>query len=275
MPESNKASFDRRDFLKSAASGAVLVAAPAVTASAAAVSPSPTPPQTLDITGMKEKIALATRMLVREGIIGSSGHLSMRIPGTDHVLLDPGNVSREILTADDVVTVNLDARQIGGKRRKPDETEIHCGIYRARSDVMAVAHTHPVHSVSFTVIRKPILPVHMHGAIFADGVPVFDFVGHVNTRELGDALARTLGSHRAALIKMHGAAIVGASIEEAFVAAIQLEENAQQQLIAEGTGTVVPMTPEDAARCVRESWRPFSIQKRWQYYVEKRTAANA
>jgi ribulose-5-phosphate 4-epimerase/fuculose-1-phosphate aldolase len=277
MPKPNQGSVDRRDFLKSAAVGAaVLVATPA--AATAASSQGLLPPASSqisshpDVTGMKEKIALATRMLVREGIIGSSGHLSMRVPGTNHVLVGPGNVSREILTADDIVTVDLDARQIEGKRRKPDETEIHCGIYRARPDVMAVAHTHPTYSVSFTITRKPILPVHMHGAIFADGVPVFDSVGHVNTRELGDGLARALGNRRAVLLKMHGAAIVGGSLEEAFVAAIQLEENAQQQLLAEATGKVEPMTPADVARCLQESWRPSSIRKRWQYYIDKQTA---
>jgi L-fuculose-phosphate aldolase len=112
----------------------------------------------------------------------------------------------------------------------------------------------------------------MHGAIFSEGVPVFDSVGHINTRELGDGLARALGNRRAVLIKMHGAAIVGPSLEEAFVAAFQLEENAQQQLLAEQAGAKVePMTPEDVARCMKQSWRPESIQKRWQYYVDKQS----
>ena len=141
---------------------------------------------------------------------------------------------------------------------------------------MSIVHTHPTYSVAFSITRKPILPVHMHGAIFAEGVPVFDSVGHVNTKELGDGLARALGNRRAVLLKMHGAAIVGGSLEEAFVAAIQLEENAQQQLLAEtsGAGKVEPMTPEDIARCIRQSWRPSSIQKRWQYYLDKNAVAS-
>ena len=99
---------------------------------------------------------------------------------------------------------------------------------------------------------------------------MFDSVGHINTRELGDGLARTLGNRRAVLIKMHGAAIVGHSLEEAFVASFQLEENAQQQLMAEQAGAKIePMTAEDVARCVKQSWSPFSIQKRWQYYVDE------
>lgn len=220
------------------------------------------------IEQLKAKVALATRMLASQGIIASSGHVSARVPGTNLIVIGPADVTRDILTEADIVTVDLDAKKIAGRKREPLETEIHAGIYRARPDVMAVVHSHPVHSVVFTITGKPILPVSVHGAIFADGVPTFDHVGHVNTRELGDGLGRALGSHRAVLIKMHGAAIVGSSVEEAFVAALQLEENAEKQLWAEQTGTVTPMTPADAERSIRQSFQASSIAKRWQYYKD-------
>jgi L-fuculose-phosphate aldolase len=227
------------------------------------------------VTELKARVALATRMLAAEGIIASSGHVSARIPGTDRVVIGPADVTRDILTADDVVTVDLNSKKVDGKRAQPLETEIHTGIYRARPDVMSVVHSHPVHSVVFSITKKPILPVSVHGAIFADGVPTYDHVGHVNARELGDGLARALGSHRAVLIKMHGAAIVGASLEEAFVASLQLEENAEKQLWAEATGKVEAMTAEEAARSVKQSFQPSSIQKRWRYYEDKARGATA
>jgi len=173
----------------------------------------------------------------------------------------------------DIVTVDINAKKLEGKGPQPLETEIHTGIYRARPDVMSVVHSHPLHSVVFTITGKPILPVSVHGAIFADGVPTFDNVGHVNTRELGDGLARALGTHRAVLIKMHGAAITGASLEEAFVASLQLEENAEKQLWAEATGKVQPMTMEEADRSVKQSFQASSIKKRWRYYEDKEKAA--
>ncbi len=186
-------SFDRRDFLKSAAGSA--------TALVAGVGLSDAPQSQLqgegategssaqaEIQAMKNKIAIATQMLASEGIVGSSGHVSIRI-GTDRILVGPSDVSRDVVTADDVVTVDLNSKQIEGKRHAPDETEIHTGIYRARPDVTSIVHTHPTYSVVFSITGQPILPVHMHGAIFADGVPVFDSVGHVNTKELGDGLA--------------------------------------------------------------------------------------
>jgi len=226
-----------------------------------------------DVETLKAKVAQATRMLTREGLLASSGHVSVRIPDSNLALIGPAGVSRAILQAADIITVDLDSKQVAGRTSPPKETEIHTGIYRARPDVNAVIHSHPLHSVVFSLTGKPILPVTVHGAIFGDGVPIFEHVGHLNTRELGDALGRTLGTRRALLLKMHGAVIVGPTLEEAFAASLQLEENAEKQLWAEATGKVEPMTPEEVERCVRQSFSSFSVAKRWRYYVAKERAA--
>jgi L-ribulose-5-phosphate 4-epimerase len=224
------------------------------------------------IAELKEKVALATRMLVMEGLLDASGHVSARIPGTNLVIISPGFVSRSIVRGSDMVTVDLDARQVDGANRAPKETEIHTAIYRARPDVMSVIHTHPVHSLAFSITGKPIVPVTVHGAIFGDGVPVMDYVGQVDSRELGDQLAQTLGNHHAVLLKMHGAAIAAPTLEEAFAWALHLEENAEKQLWAEMSGTVHAMSQADIERCIRQSMGWSSIVKRWEFYVEKARA---
>ena len=73
------------------------------------------------------------------------------------------------------------------------------------------------------------------------------------------------------VIRMHGAAIVGAYLEEAFTAALQLEENAQLQITASALDTVDQLTPAEVEQSNRESWTPNSIAKRWEYYREKET----
>ena len=70
---------------------------------------------------------------------------------------------------------------------------------------------------------------------------------------------------------MHGAAIVGSYLEEAFTAALQLEENAQLQITASALGPVDQLTPAEVEQSNRESWTPNSIAKRWEYYREKET----
>ena len=223
-------------------------------------------------TVLKEKVAQAVRMLAAEGFVGSSGHVSARVPGTDRVLINSRDASRETVQPQDIVTVNLDGKKIAGKDREPDEVFIHLSIYRARPDVMSVIHTHAVYSTAFTVAQKEILPVSVHGAIFADGVPEYKTAGKVTDRREGDDLASVLGPHRAALMRMHGAVIVGSYVEEAFCAAIQLEENAKMQITASALGPPSRMTPAEIEESIKESWTPSSIKKRWQYYQERDTS---
>jgi L-ribulose-5-phosphate 4-epimerase len=220
---------------------------------------------------LRIKVAQAVRMLAAEGLVASSGHVSARIPGTNLVLMNSRDASRETVQPEDIVTVDLDGKKVAGKDREPDEAWIHLSVYRARPDVMSVIHTHSLYATAFTIARKPMLPVCVHGAIFADGVPEYKEAGKVVNREQGDALAKVLGSHRAALIRMHGAAIVGAYLEEAFTAALQLEENAQLQITASALGPVDQLTPAEVEQSNRESWTPNSIAKRWEYYREKET----
>ena len=223
---------------------------------------------------LKVKVAQAVRMLAVEGILNYSGHVSARVPGTNRIVINSRDASREIVQAANIVTVDLDGNKVAGKEGEPDETWMHLSIYRARPDVMSVVHSHALYSTAFTIARKPLLPVTVRGAIFADGVPEYPEAGKIVNREQGDTLAEALGSHRAVLLRMHGAAVVGAYLEEAFAATIQFEENAQYQLTASMLGPVDQLTPQEVEESVRESWKPNSILKRWEYYRAKETRAN-
>ena len=229
--------------------------------------------QNPDVQLLKAKVAQATRMLVRAGLMESSGHVSMRIPGTNRVVLGDRDTSRAILQPEDLITVDLDAKKVDGKGVPPRETEIHTGVYRARPDVMSVIHTHPTHSAVFTITGKPIVPVTVHGAIFGKGVPVFQHVGHVNSRELGDGMARALGDKQAVLLKMHGAVVVAPTVERAFAYALHLEENAEKQLWAQATGTVTPMTQQEMEHCIEVAFGDTSIQKIWDHHAAKEAGA--
>lgn len=223
---------------------------------------------------LKVKVAQAVRMLAVEGIVNYSGHVSARVPGTNRIVINSRDASREIVQSENIVTVDLDGNKVAGKEGEPDETWMHLSIYRARPDVMSVVHSHALYSTAFTIARKPLLPVTVRGAIFADGVPEYREAGKIVNREQGDALAKELGPHRAVLIRMHGAAVVGGYLEEAFAVALHLEEDAQYQLTAAMLGPVDQLTPQEVEDSIRESWKPNSILKRWEYYRAKEARAN-
>src|SRR5688572_2252391 len=74
---------------------------------------------------LREKVALATRMLVRARMLDQSGHVSARIPGTDRVLIGPGNLSRNLVTPDDIVTIDLNSEHQSLWRYVPNRIVAH------------------------------------------------------------------------------------------------------------------------------------------------------
>jgi ribulose-5-phosphate 4-epimerase/fuculose-1-phosphate aldolase len=85
-------------------------------------------------------------------------------------------------------------------------------------------------------------PISQPGIAFSDGVPYFtDTVDLIRSTEMGAGVARALGNHKAVLMRNHGVAVVGATVEEATVLTIWLDNAAQIQLLAEAAGGPGPM----------------------------------
>lgn len=195
---------------------------------------------------MIEKALKAWRFLYKRGYIEGFGHLSFRLPGSARFLLTRHSLGLEA-TADDFIVMDLDGRKHDGEGEPPGEYPIHVEILRARPDVGSVIHYHGLYSTAFTTSEQALKPIHLMGTIFHDGIPVFPDPRLVSDRERGEALARALGPHRAVQLRAHGAAITGASIEEAVTGAFLLEENARRACISATLGKPVWLDERTAA----------------------------
>ncbi|MCY3924634.1 MAG: class II aldolase/adducin family protein [bacterium] len=194
------------------------------------------------VDALKSKIAVSTRILVRERLIGPFGHSSARLAGTDLVAVlghTHDDVKDLALTdPDDVVIMDLDGEVVEGTMEAPGERFMHTEIYRARPDVGSVVHAHPMHCIAFSMTDVPLEPIWHLCTLFADGVPVHRSAVQIDNPERGRAVAATLGSHKGVLLQGHGLAVVGTSIEEATVSAVNLERSARLQIMAEGLGAL-------------------------------------
>lgn len=179
------------------------------------------------------------------------GHVSVRVPGDPtHFYMKPHSFGFDEITHENIVICNLEGEKVGGGGRKHSEVYIHSEIFRARPDVASVIHTHPVHAVAWSATGKPLQPISQPACTFADGVPYFtETVDLIRTQTMGAGVARALGPHKAILMRNHGVAVVGASLEESVILAIQLEEACRIQLLAEAAGGAGPMfDPEPVQR---------------------------
>jgi len=226
-------------------------------------------------TELREKLATACRLLFMEGLMDHAGLAGARIPETGNLLLNPremrGTPGRHpgIMTAGDFVVVDPEGTKIEGENNPPSETPIFTGVFRARADAMAVLHLHLPTATLFSIAGAPLRPVGVMGSPFGGAVPVCSDATLIQRREQGDAVARALGQNLAVLLQGHGAVIVGGSVEEAFVAAILLEDNAVLQYRASAIGTPKALKGDALRRAQKQVWQPNVIAKMWHYYVMK------
>ena len=228
------------------------------------------------ITQLRKEVATCTRLLVMQGILDFSGHISARLPGANRILIQPRDTSRAALKADDILVVDLDGKVLEGKGPAPAETALHTCVYRARPDALAVCHGHPTISTLFSVVDRPLLAVRNFAYRFVDAVPVHSDTTHIRTVEQGRAMTQTLGNHRVCLLRGHGTAVVSPSIQELLMDCLDFEENARSLLYATALGPLLPITRDEAAE-LRASYgrSDYRAAKVWEHCVHKGRLAGA
>src|SRR5216117_2961499 len=178
---------------------------------------------------LKRDVALANRIVERFGLSNAFGHASARIPGTDTFFM-PTRRSPGLASASTLLVLDTEGKVLSGRGTPNSELWIHARTYAARPDVGGVVHAHAPACVCLTQIGEPHRVVHNQGGPFLDRVAEYERVGLIRSRELGDALARTLGKGLAVMMRGHGITTACADVRTATVAACFLEESAELQL---------------------------------------------
>ena len=164
-----------------------------------------------------DDLVAANRILAKEGIVDGYGHVSARHPGAAGRFYLARSVAPQSVTAADIMEYDLDAMPIDARGRMSYlERFIHSEIYRVRRDVHAVVHCHTPSLIPFADSSVPLRAMYHQSAFVAEGIPVFEIRSVagmtdllVKNARLGAALARVLSDKPAALMRGHGAVVVG------------------------------------------------------------------
>lgn len=221
---------------------------------------------------LRRDVALANRIIERFGLSNAFGHVSARIPGTNRFCI-PTRRSPGLADENDLLVIDTDGKVLAGEGTPNSEFWIHARIYAARPDVGGVAHAHPLACIALTQIGEPHRVVHNQGGAFADGVPEYERIGLIRSRELGDLVAQRLGGGVAIMMRGHGISTAFHDVRAATVAACFLEESAGLQLrmlAAAGgdAGRLRAFSREEAA-LVRDQTGPAGriAARAWEYYA--------
>jgi len=204
-----------------------------------------------------EDIVLGSRILADFGVVDGFGHVSARHPNNPNHFLMSRSLAPALVTADDIMEYDLDGNAVDGRGRTVFlERFIHGEIYRARPDVMSVAHTHSPGVIPYTVTQVPLRPMFHNAAFLAMGVPVWEIRKDFGETDMlvrdparGKSLAQTLSDEPVVLMRGHGDVTVGPSVKMAVFRAYYTDVNArlQSQAIILG-GDINFLTPAEGAK---------------------------
>jgi ribulose-5-phosphate 4-epimerase/fuculose-1-phosphate aldolase len=181
-------------------------------------------------------------------------HISARIPGTEHFLLNPYGLLFEEVTASNLVRIDIEGQIVEDTPYEvnPAGFTIHSAIHRARPDVNCVLHTHTRAGIAVSCLREGLLPLSQIALQFYGRLAYHDYEGIALDLDERERLERDLGQHKAMILRNHGLLTAGESVPEAFSLMFYLERACEIQIAALSTGRELVLPPpevcEKAAR---------------------------
>ena len=212
------------------------------------------------------KLVQGFHILDRYGLSSKiAGHLTARHPTRDAFWTHRFDLGFGEVGADDLVLTDFDLGVEGNATINPT-LHIHAEIYRARPDVQAITHTHGDNVVALSATGVEFAACSQMAAIFHDDVRTYDEDDLIVLgAEQGRGMASALGGLSALILKHHGSLVVAASLEEAILRTLVLEDGAGVQLKAMVAGRWTPLGPHGAAQVKQFVLSPEIVERYWRY----------
>jgi ribulose-5-phosphate 4-epimerase/fuculose-1-phosphate aldolase len=229
----------------------------------------------------RRDLVIANRILAREGVLDTFGHVSVRHPRDHERFIMAWARAPELIEHADLLEFGMDGELRQATNRVPYlERFIHAGVYAQRPEVIAVCHNHTPSILPFSISTTTRLRAVIHSAAVLGGeVPVWDIAHEfgpntnmlVINMEQARSLARTLGKGRIALMRGHGSVVVGPSVPAVVSACINMDKNARVQMQAIQLGEYVPLAPGELVRpAIAPDETPLP-DRAWEAYVRRTT----
>lgn len=218
---------------------------------------------------IKFDICCAARVLFRAGLsVANAGHLSVAI-GDGRMLVNRFGPSFATLVPRDILTVGFEGKILEGEGWANETIALHGIIHRENPSIIAVAHTHPPASVTWSAFRKLPEIYDQESCITAGDIAVVDedYEG-LATGDRNLPLARKLCEKPIAILPNHGVVTTGPNIQLAVARMLLVEgtcaRNISVAVAAQATGLrPVPIKLEHAITAKQEIAKIPFLQPLW------------
>jgi L-fuculose-phosphate aldolase len=170
----------------------------------------------MNLHQLKLEICDIGRRIYNKGFAaGNDGNISYRLSDKE-VLCTPTFISKGFMQPDDLCIVDMEGKQLSGKRKRSSEILLHLTILRERPDVKSVVHCHPPHATAFAVAREPIpqcvLP---EIEVFLGDVPITRYETP-GGQKFADTVLPFVQKTNIMILANHGTVSCGETVEKAY-----------------------------------------------------------
>ena len=163
----------------------------------------------------REMCEIGRRIYVKGFAAGNDGNITYRL-GKNKVLCTPTLISKGGMKPNDLCVVDMNGKQLSGKRKPSSEIRLHLTILRERPDVNSVVHCHPPHATAFAVAREPIpQAVLPEIEVFLGEVPITPYKTP-GTQEFADTVLPFVKHSTVMILANHGTVSFGETLERAY-----------------------------------------------------------
>jgi len=228
-------------------------------------------------------LAAASRILAERGVVDAFGHVSQRHPDASDRYFMSRAMAPALVTPDDLIEYSLDSVPCNANGRGSFlERFIHGEIYKARTDINSVVHSHSPSVIPFGLVDEKMQAMFHNAAFLAAGVPVFDISAKFGATDMlvgdgpkGVALVQSLGDKDVALMRAHGSVACGPNLQMAVFRAVYTEVSARIQhwAMALGRGAPLAALSEEEGRLadVTNKGACMRAWELWRRHVKEQT----
>jgi len=209
------------------------------------------------------ELAAAYRWMAHLGLSElAHTHVCARVPDEpDAFLIKPMELFYEEVTASNLIKYDFD-----GNPRQPGKTKlsggglvIHGGVFAARPDVHATIHSHSCAIIGVSCQKHGLLPINQQAVPFMGKIAYLDYGGLDTEMDHRGPLLDGLRGMDYALLRNHGALVLGRTIGGVVTDHYKLDLACKSQLAALAAGGEVTLIPEEIVRKTQAqiAARPF------------------
>ena len=183
-------------------------------------------------------------------------HISLRIPGTEHFLLNPFGTMFGEITPDALIRIDEAGTVVGGAGAVNEAGfVIHSALHTGRADAHCVMHSHTRAGMAVSALQDGLLPVCQKSMIFYGHLAYHTYEGLAFNLAERESLLADMGAHKAMVLRNHGLLTCGRDCAEAFSLMYQLELACRTQLDAMATGAALHLpSPAVCEKSADQLW---------------------